>query len=58
MNFATRLDAAESAFLLRELANIEARTYETDYPEIKYARMIPTENGFDEGAVTSISRGW
>jgi len=51
-----RLDAAENAFFLRELENVEARLYETSYPELKYDRLIPTENGFDPGALSLIYR--
>jgi hypothetical protein len=52
----TRLDAAESAFFLRELSHIEQRMFETKYPELKYATLIPTRTGFDEGALQYIYR--
>lgn len=45
-----RLDAAESAFFLRELENIESQTYQVDYPELKAERLIPTISNFDPGA--------
>lgn len=52
----TRLDAAESAFFLRELSHIEQRMFEQPYPELRYAEFVPTRTGFDEGALQYIYR--
>lgn len=46
-----RLDAAENAFFLRELENIEAEMHRISYPEMKYDKLVPTETGFDPGAM-------
>lgn len=52
----SRLDAAESRFFLRQLEHIETEVYEHMFPEIKYARLIPTRNGYDPGAVKHLYR--
>lgn len=46
-----RLDAAENRAFLRQLEHIEATVQKIDYPELKYALMLPTLMGFDPGAV-------
>lgn len=51
-----RLDAAESAFFLRELEHIEQRSFDVKYPELMYAQLIPTRTGFDEGALQYVYR--
>jgi hypothetical protein len=43
----TRLDAVESVFFKRQLETIDARVYDTKYPEYKARRLLPTQDGVD-----------
>jgi hypothetical protein len=52
----TRLDAAENMFFLRQLENIEAQSYKTDYPELKYSKLLPVDENFDPGALSLVYR--
>lgn len=45
-----RLDAAESAFLLRQLEFIATRTYDQQFPTLYARRFIPVNNQIDRAA--------
>jgi hypothetical protein len=47
---AIRRDAAESAFVERELTSIESTLYKTDFPELRAKALIPTVENYDPGA--------
>lgn len=44
------MDAAESAFFLRELEHIKAQTFDRRYPELRHREFIPVSNEVDPGA--------
>lgn len=48
----TNLDANESAFFLRNLESIKAKTYDIIYPELKAMEMIPVSAEAGPGAET------
>jgi len=45
-----RLDAAETAFFMRELESIDATIYENVYPQYKARSLIATQSGVDPDA--------
>lgn len=45
----THFDAAESAFLARQLEHIRAGVYEVEYPDLKGARLVPTNTSVPSG---------
>lgn len=46
----TNLDAAESAFLMRELEHIKSKTYDKVYPELMARKLIPVSSDAGPGA--------
>lgn len=50
------LDANESAFFVRELTHIKARSYDVVYPEFKAVRYIPVSGEAGPGADTVLYR--
>jgi hypothetical protein len=46
----TNLDAAESAFFLRELEHVKSKIYETKYPRYKARDLIPVDRSAGPGA--------
>ena len=46
----TNLDAAESAFFLRELEHVKARTYDRKYEQFKARELIPVNRSAGPGA--------
>jgi len=47
-----RMDAGESAFLSRQLEHIRAGVYDIEYPELKGARLVPTNTSVPSGKET------
>src|SRR5580700_4649076 len=45
-----RFDAAEVAFMLRELAEVMGRTFDVKYPDLKARQILPVFTGVDPGA--------
>ncbi len=48
----THFDAAESAFVARQLEHIRAGVYEVEYPDLKGARLVPTNTSVPSGKNT------
>lgn len=48
----TIMDANESAFFLRELEHVKAKTYDTKYKHLKATMLIPVDTSADPGART------
>lgn len=44
------LDANESAFFLRELEHVKAKTYDTKYKHLKATTLLPVDTSADSGA--------
>ncbi len=45
----SHFDAAESAFVARQLEHIRAGLYEVEYPDLKGARLVPTNTSVPSG---------
>lgn len=45
----SHFDAAESAFVARQLEHIRAGVYEVEYPDLKGARLVPTNTSVPSG---------
>lgn len=53
-----QMDASESMFLARQLEYIRAGVYKVEYPDLKGARLVPTNTSVPSGARSYTIRIW
>jgi hypothetical protein len=52
VEYASRADANESAFIQRALNQVETETYNTEFPPLEGMKHVPVDEKFDEGALS------
>jgi hypothetical protein len=52
------MDSNETAFFIRELEQIEARTYDIRYPDIKFRSLVSMQGGLSPAAEYNTWRQW